>query len=63
MNQNQDLTKSLKTIIDNNFFVYKGTTIEKLVGGYRVLSQKVTTMEQVDEVINRGYGIIEKSIK
>lgn len=63
MNQNQDLTKSLKTIIDNNFFVYKGTTIEKLVGGYRVLSQKVTTMEQVDEVINRGYGVIEKSIK
>ena len=63
MNQNQDLTKSLKKVMDETYFIHRGTIIEVLVGGYRVLSQKVTTMEQVDEVINRGYGVIEKSIK
>jgi len=37
--------------------------VERIIGGFKVLSQKVKTLEEVDEVIKKGYGVIEKSIR
>ena len=54
---------NLNKVMGETFFIYKNVTVEKLVGGFRVLSQKVKSMEEVDEVIKKGYGVIEKSIR
>lgn len=63
MNQEPTHTDSLNKVMGENYFVYKGTTIIRLIGGFEVLGQKVKTMEEVDEVIKKGYGVIEKSIR
>ncbi len=63
MNTQPTHIDNLNKVMGDNYFVYKGTTVEKLVGGFRVLSQKVKSMEEVDEVIKKGYGVIEKSIR
>ena len=54
---------NLYKLINETYFNYKGTTVERLISGFRVLDQKVKTMEEVDEVIKKGYGVIEKSIR
>lgn len=54
---------NLYKVMNETYFVYKGVTIKKLIGGFEVLGQKVKSMEEVDEVIKKGYGVIEKSIR
>jgi len=63
MNQEPTHIYSLNKVMGETFFIYKGTTVERWVGGFMVLGQKVKTMEEVDEVIKKGYGVIEKSIR
>ena len=63
MNTQPTHIDNLNKVMGETFFVYKNVTVEKLVGGVRVLSQKVKSMEEVDEVIKKGYGVIEKSIR
>lgn len=54
---------SFNKVMVDNFFVHKGVVIERLVGGFRVLSQKVRTLDEVDAVINGTYKIVNDSIK
>ena len=63
MNTQQTHIDNLNKVMGETFFIYKNVTVEKLVGGFSVLSQKVKSMEEVDEVIKKGYGVIEKSIR
>ena len=63
MNTQPTHIDNLDKVMGETFFIYKNVTVEKLVGGFRVLSQKVKSMEEVDEVIKKGYGVIEKSIR
>ena len=63
MNTQPTHIDNLNKVMGETFFIYKNVTVEKLVGGFRVLSQKVKSMEEVDEVIKKGYGVLEKSIK
>lgn len=63
MNTQPTQIDSLNKVMGETFFIYKGTIVEKLIGGFKVLSQKVKSMEEVDEVIKKGYGVIEKSIR
>lgn len=59
---NQDLDKSFSTIVSETFFNYKGVVVERLVGGFRIFSHKVRTMDEVDEIINNSQKSITKSI-
>ena len=63
MNTQPTHIDNLNKVMGETFFIYKNATVEKLVGGFRVLSQKVKSMEEVDEVIKKGCGVIEKSIR
>ena len=42
---------------------YKGTLVEKIIGGFKIWGRVVATAEEVDEIINKGYEWIGKSIK
>jgi len=63
MNTQPTHIDNLNKVMGETFFIYKNATVEKLVGGFRVLSQNVKSMEEVDEVIKKGCGVIEKSIR
>jgi hypothetical protein len=54
---------NLYKVMNETYFTRSGVTIKKLIGGFEVFGQKVKTMEEVDEVIKKGYGVIEKSIR
>ena len=54
---------NLYKVINETYFTRSGVTIKKLIGGFEVFGQKVKTMEEVDEVIKKGYGVIERSIR
>ena len=63
MNTQPTHIDSLNKVMGENYFQYKGVLVERMIGGFRVLNNKVKTMEEVDEVIKKGYGVIEKSIR
>ena len=63
MNTQPTHIDNLNKVMGETFFIYKNVTVEKLVGGFKVLGQNVKSMEEVDEVIKKGYGVIEKSIR
>ena len=54
---------NLYKVMNETYFTRSGVTIKKLIGGFEVFGQKVKTLEEVDEVIKKGYGVIEKSIR
>jgi len=54
---------NLYKVMNETYFTRSGVTIKKLIGGFEVFGQKVKTIEEVDEVIKKGYGVIEKSIR
>ena len=54
---------NLYKVMNETYFTRSGVTIKKLIGGFEVFGQKVKTMEEVDEVIKKGCGVIEKSIR
>jgi len=41
---------------------YKGTLIEKLIGGYRVLGRTCNTPDEVDEIIREACSSLSESI-
>ena len=41
---------------------YKGCILEKLKDGYKILGQKVSTPEQVDEVIKKAIKSLKNSL-
>ena len=43
-------------------FQYRGCLIEKIIGGYRVFNKKVTSMDDVDDVIDESIRTVGKSI-
>ncbi len=59
--EKHELTELLNKVIP--ITVYRGTLCEKLIGGFRVLGQTVSTPEQVDEVINNSLKNLENSLK
>ena len=63
MNTQPTHIDSLNKVMGENYSQYKGVLVERMIGGFRVLNNKVKTMEEVDEVIKKGYGVIEKSIR
>ena len=63
MNTQPTHIDNLNKVMCENYFQYKGVLVERMIGGFRVLNNKVKTMEEVDEVIKKGYGVIEKSIR
>ena len=63
MNTQPTHIDNLNKVMGETFFIYKNVTVERIIGGFKVLSQKVKSMEEVDEVIKKGYGVIEKSIR
>ena len=44
------LTQTLKEALQTG--TYKGIYVEKVIGGWKILGQIVTTKEQLDELIN-----------
>lgn len=63
MNTQPTHIDNLNKVMGETYFIYKNVTVERIIGGFKVLSQKVKTLEEVDEVIKKGYGVIEKSIR
>ena len=44
-------------------FVYRGCQLERIVGGWKIFEQKVTTREEVDTIIDKACVSVKKSIK
>ena len=44
-------------------FVYRGCQLERIVGGWKLFNQKVTTREEVDTIIDNACVVIKTSIK
>ena len=43
-------------------FQYRGCLVEKIIGGYRVFYKKVTSMDDVDDLIDESLRTVGKSI-
>ena len=41
---------------------YRGCLVEKIIGGYKIFGTRVTTEEEVDEVIDKAGVTIKNSI-
>lgn len=42
--------------------VYNGTSVERLIGGYRVLGQICKTPQEVDDIIKKAHANLQASI-
>lgn len=42
---------------------YKNCLIEKIIGGYKIFGQKMSTEKEVDEAITKSEQAIQNSIK
>ena len=43
-------------------FNYRNVLVEKIIGGFMVMGKKVTSMDDVDDVIDESLRIVGKSI-
>jgi hypothetical protein len=43
-------------------FNYKGNIVKPVIGGYEIFGQKVTTLDEVDTLINNAYNSLIQSI-
>ena len=57
----KSLTAILNTVIPIGF--YRGCLVKKLIGGYEIFGQKVSTEKEVDEKINESLKHLQLSIK
>ena len=60
MNTQPTHIDSLNKVMNETHFVYSGVIVTRLICGYEVLGQKVKTMEEVDEVIKKGYNYSDR---
>jgi len=44
-------------------FNYRNVLVEKIIGGFMVMGKKVTSMDDVDDVIDESIRTVGKSIK
>lgn len=44
------------------FTNYRGVVVWKIIGGYRIMENKVTTPEEVDKAIDEAAKSLDKSI-
>lgn len=58
-----DLNESLNKVMAESVFIHRGCVIEVLIGGFRIFSHKVKTMDEVDKIINQSQKIISESTK
>lgn len=59
----EELNKSLEKVMTEDIFIHRGVIIQRLIGGYRVLSHKVKSMDDVDKIIDDSQKTISDSIK
>ena len=59
MNYQRDKIQQMNV---TTLFQYRGCLIEKIIGGYRVFNKKVTSMDDVDDVIDESLRTVGKSI-
>ena len=59
MNYQRDKIQQMNV---TTLFQYRGCLVEKIIGGYRVFNKKVTSMDDVDDVIDESIRTVGKSI-
>jgi len=59
MNYQRDKIQQMNV---TTLFQYRGCLIEKIIGGYRVFNKKVTSMDDVDDLIDESLRTVGKSI-
>ena len=59
MNYQRDKIQQMNV---TTLFKYRGCLVEKIIGGYRVFNKKVTSMDDVDDVIDESIRTVGKSI-
>ncbi len=57
MNYRNDLNKVVPV------FNYRNVLVEKIIGGFMVMGKKVTSMNDVDDLIDESLRTVGKSIK
>jgi hypothetical protein len=58
-----ELNDSLNQAMYDNIFIHRGVIVERMIGGYRCLSQVVKSMEEVDNIITQSQKTISESIQ
>lgn len=59
MNYQRDKIQQMNV---TTLFQYRGCLVEKIIGGYRVFDKKVSSMDDVDDLIDESLRIVGKSI-
>ena len=59
MNYQKDKIQQMNV---TTLFQYRGCLVEKIIGGYRVFDKKVSSMDDVDDVIDESLRTVGKSI-
>ena len=59
MNYQRDKIQQMNV---TTLFQYRGCLVEKIIGGYRVFNKKVTSMDDVDDLIDESLRTVGKSI-
>jgi len=60
MNYQRDKIQQMNV---TTLFQYRGCLVEKIIGGYRVFDKKVSSMDDVDDLIDESIRTVGKSIK
>mgnify|MGYP000331840172 CR=1 len=60
MNYQRDKIQQMNV---TTLFQYRGCLVEKIIGGYRVFDKKVSSMDDVDDLIDESLRTVGKSIK
>lgn len=63
MKEQSDILEAFEIIQNSMYVPYKGVLLEWLVGGYRWLGKDYTSLQAIDEEMDKIAKIIEKSIK
>ena len=59
MNYQRDKIQQMNV---TTLFQYRGCLVEKIIGGYRVFNKKVSSMDDVDDLIDESLRTVGKSI-
>lgn len=59
MNYQRDKIQQMNV---TTLFQYRGCLVEKIIGGYRVFDKKVSSMDDVDDLIDESLRTVGKSM-